>query len=43
MLYVILYRSEGERRKESKGKTCKPVAVKRMERKMALCGQKILL
>ena len=35
LLYVILNRSEGERKKESKSETYKHVAVKRKERKMA--------
>ena len=35
LLYVILNRSEGERKKESKRETYKQVAVKRKERKMA--------
>ena len=33
---MILYCSEGERKKESQGETYKQVAVKRKERKMAI-------
>ena len=33
LLYVILNRSDGERKKESKNETYKQVAVKRKERK----------
>ena len=42
LLCVILYRSEGERKKESEGETCRQVAVKGKERKVAL-GQMCMI
>ena len=42
LLCVILYRSEGEKKKESKEDTCRQVAEKRKERNMATVWTDIL-